>query len=102
MKILLEYLLGLFLLFMFFKPCTDVTILKSESSLNSVQYQTEHAINDSDSCSPLCNCLCCNTLITETNSFTLNFNNNYSTTSHYGIFGLISNPGNPNSPPPRA
>ncbi len=96
-KILLTYLL-----FLAFNTCVhdySANFLQTEEIVHTVGHQTD---DQSGMCTPMCNCLCCNTIVTIPNTYTLQTLNNSSDFQSSFTKDLIPFIQNPTSPPPKA
>lgn len=96
-KILLIYITVLTVL-----PCFDNCFIIFCSTESCIHIEKHHTNKHDDMCSPLCNCLCCITKVSISNSYTLEtlfstIDFEYSHTLDLNPYAL-----KPTSPPPKA
>lgn len=87
---------------MAFNTCAhdySVNLRHTEEIVHIVGHQND---GQSDMCTPMCNCLCCNTIVTIPNTCTLQNLNNSSDYHSFFTKDLIPFIQNPTSPPPKA
>lgn len=100
-KFLTAFLL-IYVLFLALKPCNDIHAVDFCQTEGIVHVEEQHTDDHHDLCSPLCNCLCCNTFVSiSTNQLSIF---NITTTDlelidHTNICPLSYKP---TSPPPKA
>lgn len=83
-------------------PCMDNCYTNTCSSAAQVQLEEKHTNDYHYECSPLCNCLCCNTVVTPSYSysfepFLVTYEVILSPTVNITLFSSI-----PASPPPKS
>ncbi len=91
----------LYLLFLAILPCVDNCTTEFCKTEGVIHIENAHSYQ-SDLCSPLCNCLCCNTLVSISSEQTSVINNtsiDHEVTEHSKILPLSYKP---TSPPPKA
>lgn len=84
-------------------PCGDKCINKlcqTESGIHIETGQTEE--DHTDNCSPFCNCMCCNEIVSFTKEITLNNTNNKTAFSSSFISEIPPIKIKPSLPPPRS
>ncbi len=90
-----------YLLFLAVLPCVDDCTVEYCQAEGIVHMEKQHSDDHNDLCSPLCNCLCCNTLV----SLSVQLNLNIIKPSKYIEFTIHSNilplSYKPTSPPPK-
>ncbi|HWA06020.1 MAG TPA: hypothetical protein VG961_05695 [Ignavibacteria bacterium] len=92
----------IYVLFLALKPCNDVHTLEFCQTEGIVHVEEQHTDVHHDLCSPLCNCLCCNTLVSiSANHFSVLHNSSIDLEliDHPNIYPLSYKP---TSPPPKA
>lgn len=90
-----------YVLFLAFKPCNDKHTVDFCQTEGIVHVEEKHTDDHHDLCSPLCNCLCCNTLVSiSTNQHSVIYNStiDLAFTDHPEILPLSDKP---TSPPPK-
>lgn len=100
-KFLTAFLL-IYVLFLALKPCNDIHAVDFCQTEGIVHVEEQHTDDHHDLCSPLCNCLCCNTIVS-ISTIQLSVINNtsidFELIDHSNIFPLSYKP---TSPPPKA
>lgn len=100
-KFLTAFLL-IYVLFLALKPCNDVHTVDFCQTEGIVHVEEQHTDDHHDLCSPLCNCLCCNTLVSISTNHISVINNtsiDLEVIEHSNIYPLSYKP---TSPPPKA
>ena len=100
-KFLTAFLL-IYVLFLALKPCIDDCSINYCQTEGIEHIEDKHNDDHKDLCSPLCNCLCCNTLVSISTNHISVINNtslDLEVIDHPNIFPLSYKP---TSPPPKA
>lgn len=91
----------IYVLFLALKPCNDIHTVDFCQTEGIVHVEEKHTDDHHDLCSPLCNCLCCNTLVsisTDQTSVVNHTSIDHDVTEHSNILPLSYKP---TSPPPK-
>ena len=90
-----------YVLFLALKPCADDHTIDYCQTEGIVHIENQHSEDHEDSCTPFCNCLCCNTLVSISKTHTLNYIHSayHPGNAHTQIFPVSYKP---TSPPPKA
>lgn len=100
-----KYLKTVFLIYVLFlalTPCNDIHAVEYCQTEGIVHLEDKHTDDHHDLCSPLCNCLCCNTIVSISSNNILVMKNasaDMETFEHPDIYPLSYKP---TSPPPKA
>lgn len=90
------------MLFLAFKPCVDECSVNYCQTEGIEHIEEKHTEDHYDSCSPLCNCLCCNTLVSISKKLILIDNNTSFNIASLNYSDILQVTLKPNSPPPKA
>ncbi|MBL8016706.1 MAG: hypothetical protein JNK43_05495 [Ignavibacteria bacterium] len=91
-----------YLLFLAVLPCLDDCSVEFCQTEGVVHMENRHTDDHEDMCSPLCNCLCCNTLVSISAHQNLTLENRSVQIGLSGHANIISLSYKPTSPPPKA
>jgi hypothetical protein len=88
-------------LFLAFKPCVDDHTVEFCQTEGIVHVEKQHTEDHNDLCSPLCNCLCCNTLVSISNH---HIEDHFASSIQTGVSHseILPVSYKPTSPPPKA
>ena len=92
----------IYVLFLALKPCNDVHTIEFCQTEGVVHIEDKHTDDYHDLCSPLCNCLCCNTIVSVSSDHIFlmsNTSTKIEAIDHPNIYPLSYKP---TSPPPKA
>lgn len=94
-------LLLLYISFLAFKPCVDECSVNFDAKDGIVHLDEKHIENHYNDCSPLCNCLCCNTIVTASSNYNFSVFFAENSIKHCYNYMLPHYSVSPVSPPPR-